>query len=61
MRIELPVERYTAYHSVFSCVRNITIGPNSSNAVNEASTVSLVRKATMLEAGGSSTIFLCEN
>jgi hypothetical protein len=61
MRIELPVERNTAYLSVFSCVWNITIVPNSSIQVNGRNTVSIVRKASMLEAGGSGTMFPCEN
>jgi hypothetical protein len=61
MRIELPDERNTACHSVFSCVRNITFIPNSSIQVNGKSTASLVRKPLMLEAGGSLTFFSCEN
>jgi hypothetical protein len=61
MRIELPVERNTPYLSVFSYVRIITFVQNSSIQVNGRSSISLVRKATMLEAGGSIILFSCEN
>jgi hypothetical protein len=46
---ELPVERNTVYHSVFSCSRNITFLPNNSIPVNRRSTVSLERKQSMLK------------
>jgi hypothetical protein len=61
MKIELPVKRNTAYHSVFSCVRNITIVPNSSFQVNGTSTVSLARKASMFEAGRPRALFSSGN
>jgi hypothetical protein len=61
MVIELPLESNTAYLSGFPCVRNITFVQHSSVQVNGRSTVSLVRKSPMLEAGGFSTLFRCEN
>jgi hypothetical protein len=61
MRIELTVERSTPYHSEFSCVRNITIVPKSSIQENGTSTVSPARRASMLGAGRSITMFPCEN
>jgi hypothetical protein len=52
MRIELSVERNTAYLSGFPSVKNITFVQNASNQVNRSS-ISLGRKPYMLEAGGS--------
>jgi hypothetical protein len=61
MRIEFPFERNAAYLSWFLNVRNITFMQNSSIQVKGRSSVSFVRKQSMLEAGGSSTLFPCEN
>jgi hypothetical protein len=58
MRIEQTFERNTAYLSGFPCVRNITFVQNISIQVNGRSTVSLVRKSSMLEAGRSSILSL---
>jgi hypothetical protein len=60
MRSELPFDRNTAYFSG-SSVKNITIVQNCTFQVNGRSTVSLVRKPSMLEEGGSSTLFPSEN
>jgi hypothetical protein len=46
--------------SVFVCEEH-TFVPNSTIQVNGTSTVFLVRKQSILEAGGSSTLFSCEN
>jgi hypothetical protein len=59
--IELPFEGNTVYLSGFSSVRNTTFVQNSPIQVNGRSTLFLGRKPSMLEAGGSSTLFLCEN
>jgi hypothetical protein len=61
VRTELPFENNTAYLSGYSCLRSITFVQNSSIQVNRRRTISLVRKLSVLEAGGSSTIFPCEN
>jgi hypothetical protein len=61
MGIQLPFERNTAYLSGFSSVRNITFVENSSIEVNERTTVSLLRKPSMLEEGGANTMFPCES
>jgi hypothetical protein len=61
MRIELPFERKTAYLCGFSSVRNKTFVQNSSIKVNGRSSVSVGRKLSMLETGGCSTLFPCEN
>jgi hypothetical protein len=59
-RIELTFERNTAYLSGFASGRNIFV-QISFLQVKGKSTVSLVRKPSMLEAEGSSTLFPCEN
>jgi hypothetical protein len=61
VRIQLACEWNTAYLSGISKVWNMTCSENSSIQVNRSSTVSLVRKLSMLEAGGSSTVFSSEN
>jgi hypothetical protein len=61
MITELIFEKNTAYLSGISNVSNISIVPNSSIQVKGTSTVSLVGKLSMLETGGSSTLFLYEN
>jgi hypothetical protein len=61
MRIELPFERNTAYHSGFSSVRNINFVQNISIQVKGRSTESLGKRPCKLEAGGSSTLFPSEN
>jgi hypothetical protein len=61
MRIELPFERVTPYPSVFSSARNVTFVQNSSIQVNGRSPVSLGRKPSILEAGGSMTLLPYEN
>jgi hypothetical protein len=61
IRTELPVERNTAYLSGFSTVKNITFVQNNCFPVNGSNMVPLGRKSPMLEAGGSSTSFPCEN
>jgi hypothetical protein len=61
LRIELHFERNTAHHSGLSRMRNITIVLNNSTEVNGRSTVFLGRKSPMLERGGTSILFPCEN
>jgi hypothetical protein len=56
MRVHLPVERNTAYPSVFLWVRNITFLQKSPIQVNGRSTVSLVREPLMLEARSCSNV-----
>jgi hypothetical protein len=60
-RREWACERNTTYLSVFSWVMNITFGHNGHIQVNGRRTLSLVRTLPMLEAGGSNTLFPCEN
>jgi hypothetical protein len=50
MRFELIFERNTAYASEISNVRDINFLQNSSIPVKGRSTISLVRKLSMLEA-----------
>jgi hypothetical protein len=60
-RIELPFERNTDYLSGFSSVRNSSLVEKGSIQVNGRSTVYVGRKPSRLEAGGSGTLFPCEN
>jgi hypothetical protein len=56
MRIELPVEMNTAYHSLFSCIRNITLCKLAPLKSKEKA-LYLLGKQSMLEAGSSNTLF----
>jgi hypothetical protein len=59
--MEWACERNTAYLSVFSWMRNITFVQNGPIQVNGRRTLSLVRTLSMLEVGGSNTLFPCKN